>query len=162
MSTEITIIIGCGLAAIAIPLGTFILVKTIKKLSGEPVNVLRRPNHDIELDIIEPIQSGFNPRGVDLGSIPEFPQAVIRWDTYQWRGESLPSYHTYDNITIYCGLENCVNLDLIIFVFTIFLTLYLFKQVKGKNVNFIPAIYWKFLILYWWFFIPKSSNLNMF
>jgi hypothetical protein len=76
MSTQTQTIIFCGLAALAIPLGTFVAIKTIKKLSGAPHNVLRRPG-DIELQDVDHITS--NVRGVDISSLPEYPtsQALI-------------------------------------------------------------------------------------
>jgi hypothetical protein len=53
-----------------------------------------------------------------------------------------PSYQSGNEYYINCCLENeNMNIDFIIFVITIFLTLYLFKKVKDKNVNFIQHIY---------------------
>lgn len=42
MTTQDQIIIICILAFIAVPLGTFITIKTINKLSRPPVNALNR------------------------------------------------------------------------------------------------------------------------
>jgi hypothetical protein len=167
MSTQTQIIIFCMIGVVATPLGTFIAIKSIKKIWGQPINVLRRNNQDIELqNVIEPIQTGFNPRDVDLSSIPQYPQsqAIINHLPIRWEGYPLPRYTQINEYYINCPLENeNMNIDFIIFVIIIFLTLYLFKKVKENNVNFM---YWNFLkwplIVYWWFFTTKSSNLNMF
>lgn len=88
MSTQTQIIIICGLAAVAIPLGTFVAIKTIRKIWGEPTNVLTRRNHDMELQNVDPIYSNFHGE-TDLSSLPEYPtsqalinQMPVRWDVY--------------------------------------------------------------------------------
>jgi len=85
MTHQHQIIAFCILAAIAVPVGTLIAIKTINKLSGHPVNSLHRRN-DIELqEVIDPIQH-INGRDIDLSSLPQYPQAMfnyqlpISWD----------------------------------------------------------------------------------
>jgi hypothetical protein len=56
MTTQDQVIIICVLAFIAVPLGGFITIKTINKLTKPPVNTLVRSG-DIELvEFIEPVQ----------------------------------------------------------------------------------------------------------
>lgn len=102
MTNQTQIIIICGIAGVGIPLGTFVLIKTIKKLWVEPTNVLRR-HGDIELqNVVEPIRHNFN-REFDLNSLPEYPQAMVnQFPVYgrvpSYRSEIIPSYHTHDRI----------------------------------------------------------------
>ena len=102
MTTQHQIIAVCVLAFIAVPLGTFITIKTINKLTRPPVNVLNRSG-DIELvDYIEPTR----------------PQEIYNYDllqpTYERVVSMPPSYHTVDRFNVNCCLENSINLDLIL------------------------------------------------
>jgi hypothetical protein len=129
MSTQNQIIVICILGAIAVPLGTFIAIKTIHKLTGPVVNTINRSG-DIELmDYIEPTQ--LQQAHYDLLSPPlstDFIQPQFIPDTsmlsYYERGTSsgignpstlpsgsLPSYHS---VYINSIFENSINLDSIL------------------------------------------------
>jgi hypothetical protein len=64
MTTQHQIITICVLAFIAVPLGTFTIIKTIKKLTRPPVNTLLRLG-DIELNYIEPVHPGHVYQPID-------------------------------------------------------------------------------------------------
>jgi len=73
MSYTDQIIVICVLAFIAIPVGGITVIKTIKKLSKPPVNLLERRG-DIELvDYIEPTQPGQIYQYPDLAEGQPFP-----------------------------------------------------------------------------------------
>jgi hypothetical protein len=59
--------------------GLYGIIKNITVSTPRPTNVLRRQHQDIELQHVDPIQSNFNIRDMDLSSLPEYPtsQAVI-------------------------------------------------------------------------------------
>lgn len=66
MTTQDQIIIICVLAFIAAPLGTFISIKTINKLTRPPVNTLTTTTGDIELGhYIEPMRPPHSYQPID-------------------------------------------------------------------------------------------------
>jgi hypothetical protein len=128
------------MAAVAVPVGTFTIIKCIKKLTHHPVNTLHR-RADIELvDFINPTQPP-NSFQIDLEN---YNLPYINWNSVYppsyWSG-NLPSYRSeilplYENgYNIHCCLEN-EYMNIYFIIFSIFLTLYLFL----KNVNFSPLI----------------------
>jgi hypothetical protein len=116
MTTQNQTIIICILGLLAVPLGTFITIKTIKKLTRPSVNVLNRTG-DIELvDYIEPSQplSTYYPNQIDLVN-NQFPvlEIISYPPTYYtgsnppfYRSGTLPYYQSVDGININCCLEN--------------------------------------------------------
>lgn len=156
---------ACVLAFIAVPLGTFVTIKTINKLSRPPVNTLVRSG-DIELaDYIEPTQpfNTFYPNQFDLvrnqfsvlervsypptyysGSNPPF-----------YRSGTLPYYQSVDGININCCLEENINLDLILWLILFFILVILIRKVLISNINkiiillvlFLATIYIQFGLL---------------
>jgi hypothetical protein len=56
MTTQHQTIAICVLASIAVPLGTFVTIKTINLLTRPTVNRLISNHQDIELQYIEPVQ----------------------------------------------------------------------------------------------------------
>jgi hypothetical protein len=73
MTTQHQIIAFCILAVITVPIGTFVSIKLIKKLTSPPVNTLTRRG-DIELgDFIQHT----NGRDIDLSSLPQYPQVIV-------------------------------------------------------------------------------------
>lgn len=56
MSTQNQIITFCILGAIAVPLGTFITIKTIHKLTRPIVNTMNRSGEIELVDYIEPVR----------------------------------------------------------------------------------------------------------
>jgi hypothetical protein len=88
MTNQHQIIIICILGFISVPLGTFITIKTINKLSRPPVNTLARSG-DIELgDYIEHAQQTYNYP--DLLA-PTYERIASLAPTYQ-TGVFPPSY----------------------------------------------------------------------
>jgi hypothetical protein len=144
MSTQNQIIAFCILGAIAVPLGTFTAIKTIKKIWGPPLHILRRNTTDIELvDYIQPSRPGitYYPRELlDSQLYPTYERYSSAPTYYSEVNHSsiLPSYHTVDNNIINCCLEN-ENMNIFYyFIITIILTLYLLKKAKQQNLNLIP------------------------
>jgi hypothetical protein len=114
MTTQDQIIIICVLAFIAVPLGTFITIKTIKKLTRPPVNALNR-TADIELvDYIEPSQplNTFYPNQIDLVNNQFSVLERISYAPTYYTGSNPPFYQSgtlprYQSVeTINCMLEN--------------------------------------------------------
>jgi hypothetical protein len=67
MTTQHQIIAFCVIAVIIVPLGSFIAIKTINKLTRTPVNTLVRPEGDIQMvDFIEPIRPGHIYQPLDI------------------------------------------------------------------------------------------------
>jgi len=88
MSTQHQIIAICIIATIAVPVGTFVTIKTINKLMRPPVNNLLRTHGDIELNYIEPTQPGHSYQPIDWVN-PNY----MNYDPYNW-GDRVPSYYT--------------------------------------------------------------------
>src|ERR1700753_655132 len=118
MTTQNQTIIFCILAFIAVPLGTFITIKTINKLSRPPVNALNR-TADIELvDYIEPSQplNTYYPNQFDLVNnqfsvlerfnISYPPTYYTGSNPPFYRNGTLPYYQSVDGININSCLEN--------------------------------------------------------
>jgi hypothetical protein len=129
------------MAAVAVPVGTFTIIKCIKKLTHHPVNTLHRRG-DIELvDYISPTYPS-NSFQIDLENynLPYlYPPSYRSGILPSYRSEILPLYENGYNI--HCCLENeYMNINFIIFSISILLTFYLFF----KNVNFSPFINIKF------------------
>ena len=155
MSTQNQIIVICILGAIAVPLGTFITIKTIHKLTRPVVNTMNRSG-DIELmDYNEPTQ--LQQAHYDLLSPPlstDFIQFMPDTSmlSYYERGTSsgignpsgsLPSYHS---VYINSVSENGINLDYILW-----LVLFLIISVliiNFKNNFYKNKILSKFIVLY--------------
>ena len=126
MSTQNQIIVICILGAIAVPLGTFITIKTIHKLTGSVVNTMNRSG-DIELnDYIEPTQlqqAHYDllspPLPTDFiqfipdGSMLSYYERVSFGNPSTLPSGSLPSYHS---VYINSVFENSINLDSILWV----------------------------------------------
>jgi len=156
MTTQHQIIAFCVIALISVPLGTFVIIKTIKKLSSPPVNVLTRRG-DIELgDYILPNNQNY----LDLLESP--PQIYDRFSNYiTYYGDRVPSYysgqhapsyqtggnppsfHTIDRIN--CPLEDYIKLEiiLIVLIFLSFLILWRMRN-HGWFNNFIK----RFLLIH--------------
>jgi hypothetical protein len=108
MTTHDQIIIICILAFITVPLGTFITIKTINKLSRPPVNTLVRSG-DIELvDYIDPAQPSYNypdllesTYGRITSLAPTYQTGVL---PPSYRSGTLPYYQSVDGF-INCPLE---------------------------------------------------------
>jgi len=144
MTTQHQIIAICVLAFIAVPLGTFITIKTINKLSRPPVNALNRETGDIELiNYIEPSQPDNAYYPIDLVN-NQFPvlERISYAPTYYtgsnppfYRSGTLPYYQTVDGININSCLEN-ENIILLnsYFIFLI--------------IMFLVIIFWKMNSLY--------------
>lgn len=93
-------------ASFASTFGVYVLVRKIRQYTQPPTNLLRRQNHDIELqNVIEPIQS--NLRDIDLNSLPQYPtsQAVINQLPIRWSENSLPRYSQISEYFINSPLE---------------------------------------------------------
>ena len=122
MTTQHQIIAICVIAFTAVPLGTFVTIKLIKKLSRAPVNTLVRSG-DIELvDYIEPTR----------------PQGIYNYDlfqpTYERVGSMPPSYHTVDRWYISSWSESAINLDFLIIFVCLIILIIIFK-LKLSNTN---------------------------
>jgi hypothetical protein len=114
MTTQDQIIIICILAFITVPLGTFITIKTINKLSRAPVNTLNR-TADIELvDYIEPSQplNTYYPNPIDLLNNQFSVLERISYPPTYYTGSNFPFHQSgtlprYQSVeTINCMLEN--------------------------------------------------------
>jgi hypothetical protein len=134
MTTQDQIIIICILAFIAVPLGTFITIKTINKLSRAPVNALNR-TADIELvDYIEPLQplNTYYPNQFDLVNnqfsvlerISYAPTYYTGSNIPFYQSGTLPYYQSVDGININSCLEN-ENIFNSFFTFLIFIIMFL-------------------------------------
>jgi hypothetical protein len=109
MTTHDQIIAVCVLAIISVPLGTFIAIKTINKLSRPPVNTLTRSHGDIELgNYIEPDYSYYP----DLLESPAPTYYTGQYPPSYFSGGNPPSFNTIDRIN--CPLEDYINLDYIL------------------------------------------------
>ena len=152
MTHQDQIIIICILAIISVPLGTFITIKTINKLSTPPVNTLIRSG-DVELvDFIEPTrpQQIFNYPDL-LESHGRFSYYYDRISDYgrlpSYRTGTPPIYQSVDRLNINCCLENNINLFdiLIAFILGAFL-FYIIKLLRSwyfenkENIVFTKGI----------------------
>lgn len=162
MTTQDQIIIICVLAFIAAPLGTFISIKTINKLTRPPVNTLTTTTGDIELGhYIEPMRPPHSYQPIDS----------LNYEPYNWdervpsffTGEYPPSYYSggnppsFNSINrVYCPLEDYINLDYILWIilFSVFLLLiwiYFMKNIKiEQNIILLlglSIIYFQFSLL---------------
>ena len=91
--TEIIIVVG--IITFISGVGVYGCIRSIPVSTPTPTNVLTRRNHDIELqNVIEPIQSNFNIRDVDLSSLPQYPssQAILNHVPIRWTENYLPRY----------------------------------------------------------------------
>lgn len=141
MTTQNEVIIICVLAFIAVPLGGFITIKTINKLTKPPVSSLNR-QADIELvGYIEPSQPHNTYYPIDLLH-NQFPilERISYPPTYYsgsnppfYRSGTLPYYQSVDGININCCLEN-ENIFNSYFIFLI--------------IMFFVVIFWKRNSLY--------------
>jgi hypothetical protein len=153
MTSQNQIIIACVLASIAVPLGTFVTIKTINKLMRPPVNNLLRSHQDIELNYIEPIQPANSYQPIDLVNLNYNPynwgDRVPSYYTGQqvpsYRSGTLPYYQSVEGININCCLENNINLEIIllVFIFLCFLILWKMRYNPWFN-NFIK----RFLLIH--------------
>jgi hypothetical protein len=108
MTTQDQIIIICILAFISVPLGTFITIKTIKKLTRPPVNTLIIPG-DIELvDYIDPAQPTYNYPDLLASTYGRITSLAPTYQTGvvppSYRSGILPPYQSVDGF-INCPLE---------------------------------------------------------
>src|SRR6266436_91715 len=115
MTTQHQIIAICIIVFIAVPVGSFTIIKTINKLTRAPVNTLVRSG-DIELvDYIEPTrpQQIFNNQDL-LESHGRFSYYYDRISDYgrvpSYRTGTPPIYQSVDRLNINCCLENNINL----------------------------------------------------
>ncbi len=144
MTTQHQIIAACVLAFTAVPLGTFVTIKLINKLTRPPVNTLVRSG-DIELNYIEPVQPPHSYQPIDLVN--------LNYEPYNWgdrvpsyysgqpapsyySGGNPPSFNTVDRIYINSSLEVNINLDYIfwLILFCIFLLL-IRKLIISNKIN---------------------------
>lgn len=140
MTTQHQIIAFCVLGVIAVPLGTFTLIKTINKIWRPAANTLQRPG-DLQLDYIEPTRPQeiyyypdlLQPRYERISDYASFYRNPHSYPP-TYRSEILPSYYTEDRLNIYCSLENSINLEIIslIFIFMFFLII-LWKILNEKK-----------------------------
>jgi hypothetical protein len=148
------IIIICILAIISVPLGTFITIKTINKLSRPPVNTLVRPG-DIELvDYIEPTHPGHVYYPIDLSN----PRYINYDRVHSYYSGNPPSYHTNDRFFINSCLENenIINSDFIILIFMFMVFMIIFLKMNSLyfislsipfsffEIDFRDSFEWKF------------------
>lgn len=135
MTHQDQIIIICILAFISVPLGTFITIKTIKKLSSPSVNTLRRSG-DIELgDIIE---SNRNVRTQDYPDLLVEPSQI--YDRFSGVPPSYstgypPSYNYLDRYFINSFLENNINLNFIFWLIIISILVILILKILQWYLN---------------------------
>jgi len=103
MTQQNQIIMLCILIFIAVPVGTFVTIKTINKLSTPPVNTLTRNRGDIELiDYIEPSQPAYtyHPNQFDLEN-NLFPVLErISYPPTYYTGPYTPSYRSETTMEI--------------------------------------------------------------
>ena len=156
MTQQNQIIMLCILIFIAVPVGTFVTIKTINKLSRPPVNTLTRDRGDIELiDYIEPLQPAYtyHPNQIDLEN-NLFPvlERISYPPTYytganppSYRSGTLPYYQSVDGININFGLEKAINIDFIwwlILIIMILISYHFLYRVKGNNWVCTIEILW--------------------
>src|SRR6266436_86576 len=137
MTTQDQIIIICVLAFIAVPLGTFITIKTINKLSRPPVNTLDRRG-DIELvDYIEPSQPihAYYPFDIN-NNFPTYER--ISYPPTYYTGSNPPFYQSgtlprYQSVeTINCPLElDFISLLIFLSILIAFIII-IFKYFNSK------------------------------
>lgn len=149
MTTQHQIIALSVIAFISIPLGTFITIKTINKLTRPQVNTLTRTTGDIELlNYIDPVQPDqvyqpldtLNPNYINYESY-NWSDRVPSYYTGQYApsyfsGGNPPSYYTNDRRFINCCLEDNINLDYIFYIilFCVFLLL-IRKLIISNQLN---------------------------
>jgi len=166
MTTQHQIITICVLAFIAVPLGTFTIIKTIKKLTRPPVNTLVRSG-DIEMNYIEPVHPGHVYQPIDSVN-PNY----INYEAYNWvdrvpsfytgqsapsyfSGGNPPSYNVMDRVYINSILENeNINLYFIWIIFIYFIIIILkMKSIYNLSmlipfsffeIDFRDSFEWKF------------------
>lgn len=142
MTTQDQIIIICVLAFIAAPLGTFISIKTINKLTRPPVNTLTTRTGDIELGhYIEPMRPPHSYQPIDS----------LNYEPYNWdervpsffTGEYPPSYYSggnppsFNSINrVYCPLEDYINLDYILWIILFSVFFLLIWILRNKILNY--------------------------
>ena len=148
MTTQHQTIAICVLAFIAVPLGTFVTIKTINKLTRPTVNRLISNHQDIELQYIEPVQPDHVYQPLDMVN-PNY----INYESYNWgdrvpsyytgqhapsyfSGGNPPSFNTVDRGLINCSLEDNINLDYILWLilFCVFLLL-IRKLIISNQLN---------------------------
>lgn len=155
MTTQHQVIAICVIAFISIPLGTFTMIKCIKKLSRPPVNVLHRPGN-IQLDHIEPTRPQDIYNYPDL-LVPQF-ERISNYTSYyrtphsyppsyqpgnppSYRSESLPNYYIDDRGYINSCLENAINLEfilwLILFSIVLILIIKFYKMLTNTSFNLL-------------------------
>lgn len=142
MTTQDQIIIICGLAFIAVPLGTFITIKTIKKLTRPPVNALNRETGDIELiNYIEPSHplDAYYPIDLVNNQIPVLERISYAPTYYSgpnppfYQSGTLPYYRSYETINCVLENENIINQDIIIWLITFLAIRLIFLWFTSKN-----------------------------
>jgi uncharacterized protein YneF (UPF0154 family) len=143
MTTHDQIIIICVLAFIAVPLGTFITIKTINKLSRPPVNTLVRSG-DIELvDYIDPAQPSYNypdllesTYGRITSLAPTYQTGVLP----SYRSGTLPYYQSVDGF-INCPLElhlwDLTLLLIYLYIIGFIITIKYFKKMELYNLSLL-------------------------
>nr|YP_009487208.1 hypothetical protein [Russula abietina]AWB36110.1 hypothetical protein [Russula abietina] len=133
-----------AIATCSIPLGTFVAIKTVKKLTRPTTNALTRHSGDIELvDYIEPTQplQTYHQRELDLFN-SQYPtyERISYPPTFEtgaippsYRNGTLPSYQSMDRYNIHCCLENenIINQDFILWLI-IFLVIFLLIIILRK------------------------------
>jgi hypothetical protein len=132
MTTQHQIIAISVILIISIPLGGFIAIKTINKLTRPPVNTLVRPG-DIEMvDYIEPTRPGYAYYPIDLSN----PQYINYDRVHSYYSGNPPSYHTNDRFFINSCLENenIINSDFIIFIFMFMFFTIIFLKMNSLYV----------------------------
>lgn len=142
MTTQDQIIIICGLAFIAVPLGTIITIKTIKKLTRPPVNALNRETGDIELiNYIEPSHpvDAYYPIDLVNNQIPVLERISYAPTYYTgpnppfYQSGTLPYYRSYETINCVLENENIINQDIIIWLITFLAIRLIFSWFTSKN-----------------------------
>jgi hypothetical protein len=163
MTTQHQIIAFCVIAFTAVPLGTFVTIKLIKKLTISPVNALNRQTGDIELgDYIQPVQPPHSYQPIDLLNYEPYNWAerVPSYYTGQaapsyYSGGNPPSFKTVERGFINCSLEDNINLDYILWLilFCVFLLL-IRKLIISNKINIekkllsgLSIIYLQFVLL---------------
>ncbi len=148
MTTQHQIIAICIIVFIAVPVGSFTIIKTINKLTRAPVNTLVRSG-DIELvDYIEPTrpQQIFNNQDL-LESHGRFSYYYDRISDYgrvpSYRTGTPPIYQSVDRLNINCCLENNINLFYIL-------------------IAFILGVLFFFLVRYCIFKLSKTNSQTVF
>jgi len=160
MTTQTQVIIFCIIGVVSIPLGTFVAIKTIKKIWGPPLHILRRNTADIELvDYIQPSRPGitYYPRELlDSQLYPTYERYSSAPTYYSGVNHSsiLPSYHSVDNNIINCCLENenIINQDIILWLITFLIITLIIKNsfilyslipFSVFDIDFRDAFNWK-------------------